>query len=319
MVFSVSDVTSVTRLEEKQRPKSQPKTVQQTHLLIPYTHEERLESFESSNLNIHSDPIPDGSCQFAAVADQLATIGIFRSASTLREEIVADLTFHPHGVDGTPLSEYVAGTWGDYLQRMAQHGTYGDHITLQRASQIFNVQFVVVSTLGLDATSVISPSGCYCESLPLLVLGHFAEGHGEHYVSLNGPIFPYIQAIQEAERHRLSFRKPDRTPTGVDPQPGPLADPEPGILADPERGLLADPEPGLRVDLEPYLLANPEPGPVTDLEPGLLVDLEPGPLAHPEPGPLANPEVQSMANPLVDMVVNPDNEHGAQYLPSEIL
>ncbi|MGH0140710.1 UNVERIFIED_CONTAM: hypothetical protein FKN15_071891 [Acipenser sinensis] len=95
----------------------------------------------------------------------------------------------------------------------------------------------------------------------------------------------------------------DRTPTGVEPQPGPLADPEPGILADPELGLLADPEPGLRDDLEPYLLANPEPGP----------------LAHPEPGPLANPEVQSMANPLVDMVVNPDNEHGAQYLPSEIL
>ncbi|MGH0151390.1 UNVERIFIED_CONTAM: hypothetical protein FKN15_020190 [Acipenser sinensis] len=125
---------------------------------------------------------------------------------------------------------------------------------------------------------------------------------------------------------RLSFRKPDRTPTGVDPQPGPLADPKPGILADPkpgiladpELGLLADPEPELRVDLEPFLLANPEPGPVADPEPGLLVDLEPGPLADPDPGPLANPEVQSMANPLVDMVVNPDNEHGAQYLPSEI-
>ncbi|MGH0120290.1 UNVERIFIED_CONTAM: hypothetical protein FKN15_060698 [Acipenser sinensis] len=126
------------------------------------------------------------------------------------------------------------------------------------------------------------------------------------------------QAIQEAERLDC-LRKPDRTPTGVDPQPGPLADPEPGILADPELGLLADTEPGLWVDLLPYLLANPEPGPVADLEPGFLVDLEPGPLSHPEPGPLANPEVQSMANPLVDMVVNPDNEHGAQYLPSEIL
>ena len=56
-----------------------------------------------------------GSCQFAAITDQLATIGVFRSASTLRREIVADLTSHPHGVNGTHLSEYVEGTWGDYL------------------------------------------------------------------------------------------------------------------------------------------------------------------------------------------------------------
>lgn len=110
--LSVSDVTSVTRPEEKQRPKSQPKTVQQTHLLIPYTHEDRLESFGSSNLNIRLDPNPDGSCQFASIADQLATLGIFRSVSTLREEIVADLTFHLQGVDGTPLSEYVRGHGG---------------------------------------------------------------------------------------------------------------------------------------------------------------------------------------------------------------
>lgn len=61
--------------------------------------------------------------------------------------------------------------------------------------------FLIVSTLGLDATCVISKSGDYCESLPLLVLGHFAEGQGEHYVSLDGPILVYIQAIQEAERH----------------------------------------------------------------------------------------------------------------------
>lgn len=75
--FSVSEVTSVTRKKERQRPKSQPKTVKQRHLLIPYTHDERLEFFESSNLNIHLDPMPDGNCQFAAIADQLATIGIF--------------------------------------------------------------------------------------------------------------------------------------------------------------------------------------------------------------------------------------------------
>ena len=85
---------------------------------------------------------------------------------------------------------------------MAQHSTYGDHLTLQRASQMFNVQFLIVSTLGLDATSVISPSDYYCEGLSLLVLGHFAEGQGEQ--SLDGPTLPYIQAIQEAEMHSVS-------------------------------------------------------------------------------------------------------------------
>lgn len=102
-----------------------------------------MEEFESFNLNIRFDPIPDGNCQFAGISDQLATIGIFRSAETLREEIVANLTFNRFtiwsGWDGTPLSEYVEETWGEYLQRMPQHGTYGDHQTLQRASQIFNV------------------------------------------------------------------------------------------------------------------------------------------------------------------------------------
>lgn len=66
--------------------------------------------------------------QFAVIVDQFATLGILRSLSTLQEGIVADLTLHPYGVDVTTPSEYVEGTWGDYLQRMAQHGTDGDYI-----------------------------------------------------------------------------------------------------------------------------------------------------------------------------------------------
>lgn len=110
-------MTSVTRLEESQRQKFQPKKVD---LRIPLSHEDRLENIESSNIRF--DPVPAGNCQFSAISDQLATIGIFRSAATLLEEIVANLTSHPYGVDGTPLSEYVEETWAEYLQGMAQHG-----------------------------------------------------------------------------------------------------------------------------------------------------------------------------------------------------
>ena len=97
------------------------------------------------------------------------------------------------------------------------------------------------------------PSGCFRESLPLLVLGHFAEGHGEHYVSLDGPIFHYIQAVQEAEMHRVSL--------GINSQPGPLSDTE----DDP----MSDTEPNPTSDTEPCPLSNTEPGPtcMSDTEP----------------------------------------------------
>ncbi|KAL7396332.1 hypothetical protein ABVT39_004371 [Epinephelus coioides] len=247
--FQDSDVTSVTRLEESQRQKFQPKKVD---LRIPLSHEDRLENFESSNLNIRFDPVPDGNCQFAAISDQLATIGIFHSAATLREEILANLTSHPYGVDGTPLSE---------------------------ASQIFNVQFLIVSTLGLDATSVISPSGGYFENLPVLILGHFAEGQGEHYVSLDGHVHPYIQAIQEAELQKV-------------PQPSSLSDTELGSQSD----------------------ANP---PSMSDEPACIAD-EPGFLSQGEPVFQHNSVDQSMA-PLVNMVEDAGNELGEQYLPPEVL
>ena len=41
---------------------------------------------------------------------------------------------------------------------MAKNGTHGDQITLQTAADLYNIEIVVVSTLGPDATAVISPS-----------------------------------------------------------------------------------------------------------------------------------------------------------------
>ena len=65
------------------------------------------------------------------------------------------------------------------VQSMQHSGTYGDHLPLQRTSTIFNVQLMIVSTLGVDATAIVSPHGHYDESPPLLILGHFAEGCGD--------------------------------------------------------------------------------------------------------------------------------------------
>ena len=131
-------------------------------------------------------------------------LGIFRSLATLRDEIVQNLRSNPFTINVTPLSHYVDGNdWDAYLDSMSRCGTYGDHLTLQRAAEIFNVQFLIISTLGIDASSIISPSNTYSGSLPLLVLGHIAEGHGEHNLNLEGPVSAFIENIQKAERQRL--------------------------------------------------------------------------------------------------------------------
>ena len=72
--------------------------------------------------------------------------------------------------------------WSEYIEHMSQDGSYGDHVTLQAAADIFSVRIVVYSTLGHDATTIISPASG--NHFATFYLGHFAEGHGDHYVSL---------------------------------------------------------------------------------------------------------------------------------------
>ena len=67
---------------------------------------------------------------------------------------------------------------------MATDGTYGDQITLQAAADLYNIEVLVVSTLGHNATTQISPSA----SIPYarVQLGHYAEQHGKHYICVRG-------------------------------------------------------------------------------------------------------------------------------------
>ena len=109
-------------------------------------------------------------------------IGIERSPETLREEIVRYLREHPNDLEGFPLELFAGQGWAEYLAEMNKDGTYGDHITLQAASNIFNAQITVHSSLRVEATTMISP---FTEvGVTNFNLGHFAEGQGEHYVCL---------------------------------------------------------------------------------------------------------------------------------------
>ncbi|CAC5385532.1 unnamed protein product [Mytilus coruscus] len=73
----------------------------------------------------------------------------------------------------------------DYLLRMARDTEFGDQITLQAISDMFNVQIVIVSTLN-HGTTLLRPDGSsiITRHLPIITIGHYPEGHGEHYLSL---------------------------------------------------------------------------------------------------------------------------------------
>ena len=71
----------------------------------------------------------------------------------------------------------------NYITTMAQDATYGDHLTLQALSELFFVQINVCSAQGKMYDRVIVPREGLTD-LPIVYLGYFPEGNGEHYVSL---------------------------------------------------------------------------------------------------------------------------------------
>ena len=117
--------------------------------------EDRL---NSAHFLISYDPPGDGNCQFSYICETLRNIGLYRSVKTLREEIVEYLKDHPH------MQNFITDAWPTCLQNMAKNGTFGYHLTLQAAADLFNVEFNVISSLGPAATTVILPQN----SVPIL-------------------------------------------------------------------------------------------------------------------------------------------------------
>lgn len=154
------------------------------------------------NLSIRYDPLGDGNCMFESLSDQLETIGISISARELRQSAVNYLRDNNH------LGQQTQVTWheclqdenpNNYLFRMSQDGVYGDHIILQAVSQIYQRQILVLSSLN-GGTTVISHFGValYDTTSTPLLLGHLAEGQGEHYVSLEYDEANVLRTVQNS-------------------------------------------------------------------------------------------------------------------------
>ena len=63
--------------------------------------------------------------------------------------------------------------FSDYVGQMARDGTYSDQLTLRAASEIYNIQFKIISTLGAQGRADISSDGF--DSLGRITLGHFCR------------------------------------------------------------------------------------------------------------------------------------------------
>lgn len=141
------------------------------------------------NFAILYDPPQDGACQFAAVSHQLEKHEITSiAAHVVRESAINYLKLNPDCFTSFISSK----SWEQYLRDMSARKTHGDHITLFALSRQYNVQFLIISSLGVSSTVLINPlttetHGNYIvnPSLPLLLLGHSAEQHGEHYYSIS--------------------------------------------------------------------------------------------------------------------------------------
>ena len=108
----MKDITSTTGSEEKSREKLETNS----HTSLSYQRKpskyyialQRGEwIFNRFGFTIQLDLMPNGDCQFEAVANQLETIGIYRSADTLRQDVVRDLQRNPELPNGTSLQCFI--------------------------------------------------------------------------------------------------------------------------------------------------------------------------------------------------------------------
>ena len=113
---------------------------------------------------------------------------------------------------GFPLNLYTEVPFSKYLDNMSNDGTYGDEITLRVAAKLFNIGFVLVSTLGRAAEVMVTPINFSPQSRAFLE--HFAENQGEHYVVLgHTDDFEFSEVVTRILDRSVDFEASTTTPS----------------------------------------------------------------------------------------------------------
>ena len=110
--------------------------------------DDRLNQMTSPGKDIIFNPDKDGNCQFEATAFSLNLHGVICiTPNVLREGVVSYLRDNQVNLEYFPLELL---PWYNDVTIMSCDRIYGDQITLQAISDIFSVEFSMVSSLGPD-------------------------------------------------------------------------------------------------------------------------------------------------------------------------
>lgn len=110
----------------------------------------------------------DGNCQFRALSDQL--YGSTDHWDTVRKAVVQQLKKHPD-----MYQPYVPTEYNEYVTGMAKSGTWGDHVTLKAAADVYGVRISIITSYKENAVLDIQPDKA--TSQRVLWLSFWAEVH----------------------------------------------------------------------------------------------------------------------------------------------
>ena len=110
----------------------------------------------------------DGNCQFRSLADQL--FGTPDRHVEVRRMVIAQLTRN-----ADDYSVFVPDDYSDYVRKMSKDGEWGDHLTLQAASDVYGRRICVLSTYEKNFLIEITPKSM--RHPRVLWLSFWAEVH----------------------------------------------------------------------------------------------------------------------------------------------
>eukprot|EP00026_Physarum_polycephalum_P011271 Phypoly_transcript_11478.p1 GENE.Phypoly_transcript_11478~~Phypoly_transcript_11478.p1 ORF type:complete len:280 (+),score=21.29 Phypoly_transcript_11478:126-965(+) len=101
---------------------------------------------------IEAPVVPDGNCQMRALADQIH--GDENYHADVRSKIIAWLSKNekfPIDDSGSTLGDFIDRDhyprWSSYVIYMSRNGSWGDHITLVAAAEVYGVQISIISNV----------------------------------------------------------------------------------------------------------------------------------------------------------------------------
>ncbi|EGC38426.1 hypothetical protein DICPUDRAFT_76029 [Dictyostelium purpureum] len=136
---------------------------------------ERIELYQLMPKN----EIPgDGNCQMHALSDQI--YGDLLHSKLIRFRIVCWLRRNKGFKlpNGATLSDFITtNSWEEYCNNMSKNGTWGDHLTLVAAAEVFKRSISIISSVESQSSFFIDITPKSKEDDNAILLSHFAEFH----------------------------------------------------------------------------------------------------------------------------------------------